>query len=83
MKDNDTLLRLLKIEREIENRKCDALANYNTRSVHQKQINATGATAGYSGATAPVKPSAERWKACGLQEEYIRFAKTKTAFRDG
>ena len=38
MKDNDTLLRLLKIEREIENRKCDALANYNTRSVHQKQM---------------------------------------------
>lgn len=38
MKDNDTLLKLLEIEREIENRKNDALANYNTRIIHEKQM---------------------------------------------
>ncbi len=38
MRDNDTLLKLLKIEREIEERKRDALASYNTVTVHQKQM---------------------------------------------
>ncbi len=38
MKDNDTLLKLLKIEREIMRRQNDALAGYNRDIVHQKQM---------------------------------------------
>lgn len=38
MKDNSTLLRLLKIEREIKDRQTDALSCYNKDRVHQKQM---------------------------------------------
>lgn len=38
MKDNSTLLRLLKIEREINDRQTDALSCYNKDRVHQKQM---------------------------------------------
>ncbi len=38
MKDNDTLLKLLKIEREISRRERDALVGYNRDVVHQKQM---------------------------------------------
>mgnify|MGYP004457954843 FL=1 len=38
MKDNSTLLKLLKIEREINDRQTDALSCYNKDRVHQKQM---------------------------------------------
>lgn len=38
MKDNSTLLRLLKIEQEIKDRQQDALSSYNRDRVHQKQM---------------------------------------------
>lgn len=38
MKDNSTLLKLLKIEREINDRQTDALSCYNKDIVHQKQM---------------------------------------------
>ena len=38
MKDNETLLKLIQIDNEINLRKHDALANYNTDVVHQKQM---------------------------------------------
>jgi len=38
MKDNDTLFKLLKIEHEIDARKSDALAGYNSDKVHEKQM---------------------------------------------
>lgn len=38
MKDQDTLYKLLKIEQEMDARKRDALAGYNTSHVHQKQM---------------------------------------------
>lgn len=38
MGDNKTLLQLLKIENELEMRKCDALENYNKDVVHEKQM---------------------------------------------
>ena len=38
MKDNETLLKLIQIDNEINMRKRDALANYNKEIVHKKQM---------------------------------------------
>lgn len=38
MKYDDALFKLIQIEREIALRKCDALSNYNTQKVHEKQL---------------------------------------------
>lgn len=86
MKDDCAILQLIKIQKEIDARSRDALANYNKDVVHEKQWHFTARkkeTDGFSEETDRGKPSAARWSAFGLQEEYIRFGKIATTFSVG
>lgn len=86
MKDDCAILQLIKIQKEIDARSRDALANYNKDVVHEKQMafhRAQKETDGFSEETARGKPSAAQWNVCGLQGEFTRFGKIATTFSVG
>lgn len=86
MKDDCAILQLIKIQKEIDARSRDALANYNKDVVHEKQMafhRAQKRNRWVFGGNRSGKPSAARWSAFGLQEEYIRFGKIATTFSVG
>lgn len=86
MKDDKDVLKLIQIQKEIDSRKRDALANYNKDFVHEKQMafhRSQKETDGFSGETARERQNAARWNAFGLQGGFTLFAKTVRACSDG